>query len=286
MHVPLLIRFPEKYQDLAPAAAGATTDRLVSFVDFGPTVLLLGGVEIPEWMQGRPFLGKEAASPREYVFGHRDRVDEMIDLARSARSGRFLYIRNYMPHLGYGQQSAWIDQGEIRKDFYAAAEAGDMSPAQWHYMSPERAVEELYDCEADPMNLENLARDPEHAEALEKLRGALASHLRETRDAGFLPEAEWWNRIEDSTVYERARDPLVYPQELLIEAASAVGSGDPTVLIKNLAHDEAGVRYWGAVGLAAMATRVHGLRTGHPLRRPGGRFLDCPGRGRQRPCAP
>ena len=31
MHVPLLIRFPEKYQHLAPANPGETIDRLVSF---------------------------------------------------------------------------------------------------------------------------------------------------------------------------------------------------------------------------------------------------------------
>ena len=39
MHVPLLIRFPEKYRHLAPAAPGKSLDRLVSFVDFPATVL-------------------------------------------------------------------------------------------------------------------------------------------------------------------------------------------------------------------------------------------------------
>ncbi len=47
MRVPLLVRFPKKYQHLAPALPGSTTDRLVSFVDFAPTVLSLAGIDVP-----------------------------------------------------------------------------------------------------------------------------------------------------------------------------------------------------------------------------------------------
>ena len=111
LHVPLLIRFPDKFKHLAPARSGATSDRLVSFVDFGPTVLNLTGVDLPSEMQGQAFLGDDQPPPRKYVFGHRDRVDEVRDLARSIRSRRYLYIRNYMPHLGYNQPTAWPDQG-------------------------------------------------------------------------------------------------------------------------------------------------------------------------------
>ena len=62
-------------QHLAPGKPGTTTDRLVSFVDYAPTVLNLLGQPIPEAMQGEPFLGPNAAKPRRYVYGHRDRVD-------------------------------------------------------------------------------------------------------------------------------------------------------------------------------------------------------------------
>ena len=105
MHVPLMIRFPKKWQHLAPAKPGTTTERLVSFVDYAPTVLSLTGIAIPEAMQGKPFLGSKNSKPRRYVYGHRDRVDEVRDLARSVRDSRYLYIRNYMPHLGYNPVS-------------------------------------------------------------------------------------------------------------------------------------------------------------------------------------
>src|SRR4029079_10711034 len=68
MQVPLLVRFPAKWAHLAPAAAGGTTDRLVSFVDFAPTVLNLCGVKAPAHFQGAAFLGSEAGPPRTFVY--------------------------------------------------------------------------------------------------------------------------------------------------------------------------------------------------------------------------
>ncbi len=58
--VPVIARFPKKYQNLAPAAPGTALDRLVSFVDFGPSVLSLAGVPVPDAMQGQAFLGAGA----------------------------------------------------------------------------------------------------------------------------------------------------------------------------------------------------------------------------------
>jgi arylsulfatase A-like enzyme len=49
IRVPLIIRFPVKFRHLAPAKAGSVVDRLVSFVDFPPTMLSLTGLEIPEY---------------------------------------------------------------------------------------------------------------------------------------------------------------------------------------------------------------------------------------------
>ncbi|MCP4172092.1 MAG: sulfatase, partial [Fuerstiella sp.] len=71
MHVPLLIRFPQKYRHLAPAGAGSVTDRMVSFVDFPPTVLNLCGLSIPGHMQGEAFLGDNVPAEREFALGHR-----------------------------------------------------------------------------------------------------------------------------------------------------------------------------------------------------------------------
>ena len=175
MHVPLLVRFPSKWQHLAPAKPGQTTNRMVSFVDFGPTVLNLTGTTIPKYMQGKPFLGPDPADPRNYIYGHRDRVDEVRDFARSVRDQRYLYIRNYMPHLGYNQPTAWPDIGKIRHEFYKLAKSGKMTPSQEHFAGPRRPVEELYDCQKDPLNLQNLVNSPKQKKILERMR---KEHLR------------------------------------------------------------------------------------------------------------
>ncbi|HYE98815.1 MAG TPA: sulfatase, partial [Planctomycetota bacterium] len=113
MRVPLLVRFPSKYAHLAPAPPGSTVDRLVSFVDFAPTVLALAGIGRPSHMQGRDFLrGPE----RAHVFGARDRVDEAFDVARSVHDGRWLYIRTYMPHLPWHPPSAFSDQSAFARE--------------------------------------------------------------------------------------------------------------------------------------------------------------------------
>ncbi len=252
MKVPLIIRFPEKYQHLAPSSPGTHTDRLVSFDDFGPTVLSLVGTTIPDYMEGKPFLGEAAVSPREYTYGHRDRVDEVHDLARSVRDKRFLYIRNYMPHLGYNQPTAWPDLGEIRHEFYALAQTERMTEAQRHFVGPTRPLEELYDCDSDPQNLNNLATSPAHREVLERMRSQLKQRLRSSRDLGFFPEALAWQYSESSTPYELIRlSSSNEQQSRLIEAAWQVGNGSENTLLANLTHDDPGVRYWGAVGFSA-----------------------------------
>src|SRR5690606_1438138 len=109
LQAPLVVYFPEKWRDLAPPdyAAGGKPDRLVNFVDFAPTVLSLAGVAPPDMMQGRTFAGPDAADPPKYSFGERGRIDERVDVVRSVTDGRFVYLRNFFPHLPHGQHSAY-----------------------------------------------------------------------------------------------------------------------------------------------------------------------------------
>ncbi len=251
MQVAMIVKFPKKYQHLAPGKAGTRTDQLVSFVDFGPSVLSLAGVKIPDYMEGKPFLGQEAVAERNYVYGHRDRVDEVLDLARSVRDKRYLYIRNFMPHLGYNQPTAWPDLGEIRHEFYRLADPKKMTKAQWHFAAPNRELEELYDCQVDPMNLNNLADSGEHRGTLNRMREQLFSHIRDSRDLGFIAEAVAWDISKGSTLWEMARSRRSYDQEAIVEAASEVGQGKQEDLIANLKNADAAIRYWGALGLSA-----------------------------------
>ena len=255
MHVPLLVRFPAKWQHLAPVKPGKTTDQLVSFVDFGPTVLNLSGISIPKYMQGKPFLGSVPAEPRKYVYGHRDRVDEVRDFARSVRDHRYLYIRNYMPHLGYNQPTAWPDIGEIRHEFYKLAKSGKMNSAQSHFAGPSRPIEELYDCRKDPQNLQNLALSPQYKKILERMREEHLRYAMKIKDWGFIPEYEAWEMSKGSSGWKVGKTGKI-KWEKIIRAAEQVGRAEPTELIQNLKSENASIRYWGAIGLEALENKL------------------------------
>jgi len=259
IRVPLLIRFPKNCAHLAPAGPGKTVDRLVSSVDFPPTLLRLAGLAVPKYMQGRPFLGPDPAKPPAHIYATRDRVDEAYDVARCVRDANWLYVRNYMPHLSYNQPSYYSDLGEIRNDITKLAASGKLtSAAQKHYAGPTRAMEELYDTGNDPHQIDNLARSPKHAERIDRMRKLLRKWMIETKDLGFIPECELAAGTKGTTPYEKARSNKPFPLERILSAAELVGGG-PKVMdrqVKLLKDADAAVRYWAAVGLRALGKKA------------------------------
>lgn len=253
LHVPLLVRFPDKWSRLAPVKPGGSTEQLVSFVDFAPTVLSLCGITSPDHFQGRTFLGGAVGVPREFVYGARDRVDEAFDLARSVRDRRWLYIRNFMPHLSWMQPEGYSDASPFRQEFKQLAAAGKLSAGPLTYASPHRDREELYDTKADPRQLRNLATSPEHTQTLKRMRSELRRWQLATRDAGFLTEPQMWARLSaQQTPWDIAHDETQYPLDRLLDAADAVGDPGKVEEQRQWLRDaNDGVRYWAAVGFQA-----------------------------------
>ncbi|MGC8867921.1 MAG: sulfatase family protein, partial [Elusimicrobiales bacterium] len=99
IHVPLIIRWPGHIKPKSKS------DRLISTIDLGPTVLSIAGIPIPSYIQGIPFLGKYAKPPRRYIYASRDRHDTSYDMVRAVRDKRYKYIRNYCTDLSY---NLWI----------------------------------------------------------------------------------------------------------------------------------------------------------------------------------
>lgn len=107
--VPLIVRIPEKYKYLYPAEKQSSrVDRLVSFVDLVPTLLSITGINIPDYLQGNAFLGKQATHDPEYVYMFRGRMDERYDMSRAVRDKKYRYIINYMPYRIYGQYLGYL----------------------------------------------------------------------------------------------------------------------------------------------------------------------------------
>lgn len=193
-HVPLIVRWPEKLRGSATKSdglnPGTVRDELIAFVDLAPTVLSIAGVEIPEHMQGQAFLGAaQAEKPREYVYGARDRMDERVDLLRSVRDKRYKYIRNYEWWKPYAQNINYMNEMPTMREWRRVAAEGKLTEPQKLFMAAEKPREELYDCEADPHELRNLALDREHVSLLLRMRKAHEDWVSEVHDLGYLPEA-------------------------------------------------------------------------------------------------
>jgi uncharacterized sulfatase len=253
LHVPLIVYVPEKFRDLAPKeyAAGGASGRLVSFVDLAPTLLSLAGTRPPEWMQGHAFMGRFEAPPQPYLYGFRGRMDERYDMIRSVRDARYVYIRNYMPHLIYGQHVSYMFETPTTQVWKRLYDQGKLAPPRTFFWEPKPA-EELYDLQTDPDEVRNLAGSPEHQAILNQLRKAHQEHVLRIRDVGFLPEAEQHARSAGTTMYEMGHDPKKYPLERILAMADLATSRKPGSLAQlraGLKDADSGVRYWAATGL-------------------------------------
>ncbi|MCP4258161.1 MAG: sulfatase-like hydrolase/transferase [Planctomycetes bacterium] len=252
LHVPLIIRFGRRYQHFSPLKTGRRTDRLVSFVDFAPTVLSLTGLPIPHYMQGKSFLGPVAGSPREYIFGASSRVDEAYEVSRCVRDKRYKYIRNYMPHLPYIQPSEYPDRAEIMQELRRVVAEENLTDVQKLHWTPTKPLEELYDTLADRHEINNLAKNPKARKILERMRRVHRGWMVGTHDTGLLSEAEMHIRSEGSTPYEMAQQISKYPQWRILDAADLVGRGPSSLpkMIRLSSSSDSAVRYWSIVALS------------------------------------
>jgi uncharacterized sulfatase len=254
LRVPLIVYVPPAYRHLASDEyePGGGTDRPVAFVDFAATMLSVAGIEPPAHFQGRAFLGSFQKSPKRYLFGYRGRMDERYDLARSVRDGRWVYVRNYHPHRGWGQFVYYMFETPTTQVWNRMWLDGELTPEQSVFWSPSRPFEELYDLEADPDEVHNLASSREHRRELERLREVLDAHLAGSVDLGFMPEAEMLERSRADSPWQAGRDPSRYDFEQVHAAAkraAADESGAVGELRRLLESDDALLRYWGATGL-------------------------------------
>ncbi len=253
-HIPMIVRIPKALRVDGQGKSGSIGPELVSSIDFGPTVLNLAGLPIPEQTQGRAFLGKNLSVPRSYVYGARDRMDERYDIIRSVRDQRYRYIRNFEPLKPYYQYMNTPEKGATMKEIRKAEAGGNLPPAMALFSAAVKPVEELYDLKNDPQEIHNLAADPKQQERLKQMRAALAAWQNEIGDIGLIPEAEIEIQEQNSgSRYEILNNSTGSRQTLsrLVEMATEASNG-PSALQKlavGLNDPDPSVRYWAATGI-------------------------------------
>jgi len=250
-HVPMIIRIPEKYKHLYPSTApGEKVERLVSFVDLAPTLLSIIGTEAPDYMQGDAFLGKYQQEEPEYVYMFRDRMDERYDLTRAIVDRQFRYIRNYNSNRIWMQQLEYLWKAPSMPSWEEEFLAGRCDEVQARFWNT-KPVEELYDTENDPWEINNLATDPAYADRLASMRLESLDMALSMRDAGFIPETDRAIRAGKTAIYDYVRSEAV-PFEEILDAAVIASLKKPAnldKLRKMIENDDSAIRYWGIQGL-------------------------------------
>ncbi|MEM8954069.1 MAG: sulfatase-like hydrolase/transferase [Verrucomicrobiota bacterium] len=251
--IPLIVRIPEKFRIKDQGQPGSVESELVSSVDLAPTVLNLAGLPIPNYLQGRAFLGNNLDTPRSYVYGARDRMDERYDIIRTVRDDQYRYIRNFEPLKPYYQYMNTPEKGATMREIRRLETAGQLPPTVALFAAPQKPVEELYDLKNDPHEINNLADAPAQQERLQTMRQACLDWQFEIRDIGLLPEAE----IEIREKQAGSRYDILRTKGgkkmvgRLVETAARASEGKEqiTALLKALGDKDAAVRYWGATGI-------------------------------------
>ena len=185
LQVPMIIRYPDGWR------AGEIDEQLISFVDFKSTALSLAGIEPPEYVDGRAFVGEfQSNEERQYIHAAADRFDRQYDTIRAVRDARFKYLRNYNPEQGYYLPLTYREQMPIMQELLRLRDLGQLNEAQAQWFRPVKPEQELFDTESDPHELVNLAADPAYAEKLSELSAELDNWLSGFDDKGMMPEPD------------------------------------------------------------------------------------------------
>lgn len=191
LHVPMIIRWPKHFPAPPQIKPGTVNEQVVSLLDLTATTLHIAGLPKPPLMQSRNLLGEDADAPRQYAFSARDRIDETVQHIRSVRDARWRYIRTLSPGPTFASLNRYKEKCfpiiPLMRELQAQ---GKLSGPPAELMALRGPGEELYDINADPYEIHNLAAS-NHAEAREallRLRAALDTWMVETGDRGSIPE--------------------------------------------------------------------------------------------------
>ena len=208
VRAPLLVRWP------AAIPAGRRVSDFVSLMDVGPTLLEVAGQSVPAEMNGRSFRQQLTSTQSGWIDPQRNWVvlgrERHVDGARvgnipypmrALRTREHLYIRNFKPDRwpmgdpdNIDLYADWDDSERHQKGPYRdidesltkawlinhRSQAGVLETIE--LTLNKRPAEELYDIQADPDQLHNLAADPNYAPTKADLAERLKHIMTQSQD--------------------------------------------------------------------------------------------------------
>ncbi len=178
-NLPLIVKMPGQKK------TEVVTNAMVTWADLTPTILDYTGVKGPTGyaLQGKSFLTTlEDPTPKgfdEIYMSHQFHEITMYYPMRSIRTRKYKYVLNLASELSYPfasdlwESTTW--QGVLKRN-----------DSQYGFRTVDallhRSRHELYDLEADPNEINNLAAKPEHGELLLELQTKLRKWQEQTKD--------------------------------------------------------------------------------------------------------
>ena len=204
LQVPMIVRYPNKFR------SGEIDNRLISFVDFAPTLLSMTEIKPPEYMQGLAFEGKfKVADERKFIHAAADRFDETYDMIRAVRDKRFKYLKNFQPQKPYYLPWAYRENMASMQELLRLNAIDSLNEKQALWFRKTKPNEELFDTHADPHELNNLAEDPQFSKILSQLRGECTIWMHKISDMGHIPEQELINTFWPDKIQPLTANPVL-----------------------------------------------------------------------------
>lgn len=204
--VPCMVRFPDgKY-------AGIVNDRLLMFADIPATILSLANIAPPKYMHGIPFLGKFEGKKRDYVYGARDRLDEIVERQTSVRDKKYRYVRNFLPEKsGYMEILSRLNMPTMQ-NMVALFNEGKLDKEASRWFEKPRRSEEFYVVDNDPHEMTNLIDDPRYMSDIQRLRNEMNKWNKRYNPYLELTEAQLREKL-----WPGGNQPIVGNPEFLID---------------------------------------------------------------------
>lgn len=170
------------------------TDAMVEFVDICPTFINVAGGDIPDGLDGKSFvdvLQGKTTEHKDYVYGimtTRGIINGSEHYGiRSVRSKTHKLIVNLTPEVAF---SNICQKGTEFKSWEAKAAGGDTDAAAKVARYKRRPGIELYDIVNDPLEMNNIANNPENAPVIKALQAKLDTWMADQGDLGQPTEME------------------------------------------------------------------------------------------------
>lgn len=248
--VPLIVKFPDGRQK------GTVRTDQVSQIDLLPTSLTFAGITIPKNIQGKDIFANNYKE-QDYIFSARDRCDETTEIIRAVRSNKYKYIRNFLSFRPHAQRNQYKDGKKISQHMRELHESGRLNELQARFYQPTRPPEELYDLENDPMEINNLAKNPDYKKQVAKMQKALYKWMSESKDQGLIPEPilEDMGRKYGNKYVAMQQPEFAGIQSRLIKIIEAGEHNDISELMKAANSQDPSERYWAATWLGVNKTK-------------------------------